>query len=343
MKTLPYILIGAVLIIGAGIYLETTKGSSTAITNQMRESDANTVKVELENLGKAPEFSGISAWLNSEPLTMASLRGKVVLVDFWTYSCINCIRTLPYITHWDETYRDKGLVIVGVHTPEFGFEEVTKNVETALKRHNIKYPVAQDNDYMTWNAYSNRYWPAKYLVDQNGNVVYTHFGEGNYEETEAAIQKLLGLNGNIEPIKEADTSKVRSPEMYFGLSRLEYFGSPQKPIATAKKYTFPASLTLNTFALDGTWRLENEKAVLTSNSGRIKLKFNAGNVYMVANSTSTTKRVFIEVKVDGAVIQTIGIDGSQLYRLFESNDYREHELELYIDTPGFEAFTFTFG
>ncbi|BDB27587.1 thioredoxin [Cupriavidus sp. TA19] len=143
------------------------------------------------DFGKAPEFTGIEKWLNSEPLTLAGLRGKVVLVDFWTYDCINCIRTLPHVRQWYDKYRDKGLVVVGVHTPEFGFEKSTANVQAAIKRFDIRYPVAQDNMYATWNAWRNQYWPALYLVDAGGNVVYKHFGEGNYAQTEAAIQKAL--------------------------------------------------------------------------------------------------------------------------------------------------------
>ncbi|WP_454738023.1 thioredoxin family protein [Cupriavidus necator] len=143
------------------------------------------------NYGKAPEFTGIEKWLNSEPLTVGGLRGKVVLVDFWTYTCINCINTLPHVKQWYDKYRDKGLVVVGVHTPEFPFEKSTSNVQAALKRFDIRYPVAQDNAYATWNAWRNQYWPALYLVDANGTVVYKHFGEGNYAQTEAAIQKAL--------------------------------------------------------------------------------------------------------------------------------------------------------
>lgn len=140
---------------------------------------------------KAPEFAGIEQWLNSPPLTLSALRGKVVLVDFWTYSCINCIRTLPYVTQWYEKYKDKGLVVVGVHTPEYPFEKSTANVQASLKRFGIRYPVAQDNAYATWDAYKNQYWPALYLIDANGKIVYQHFGEGQYAETEAQIQKLL--------------------------------------------------------------------------------------------------------------------------------------------------------
>lgn len=143
----------------------------------------------------APEFTGIEKWLNSEPLTLQSLRGKVVLVDFWTYTCINCIRTLPYVTSWYQKYKDQGLVVVGVHTPEFPFERSTTNVTKALDRLGIKYPVAQDNDYATWDAYRNQYWPAAYLIDKQGNIVYRHFGEGQYKETEAEIQRLLAQPG----------------------------------------------------------------------------------------------------------------------------------------------------
>jgi thiol-disulfide isomerase/thioredoxin len=139
----------------------------------------------------APEFTGIEKWLNSEPLTMQSLRGKVVLVDFWTYTCINCINTLPYVKNWHQTYKDKGLVVVGVHTPEYPFERLTPNVSEAIKRFGIEYPVAQDNGYATWDAYQNNYWPAVYLIDKQGNIAYKHFGEGRYKETEAEIQKLL--------------------------------------------------------------------------------------------------------------------------------------------------------
>jgi thiol-disulfide isomerase/thioredoxin len=145
----------------------------------------------LKNSYPAPEITGIEKWLNSEPLTLQQLKGKVVLVDFWTYTCINCIRTLPYVKRWHEKYKDQGLVVIGMHTPEFPYERSTENVMAAIKRFDIKYPVAQDNNYATWEAYNNRYWPAAYLINKKGQVVYTHFGEGRYEETEAAIRALL--------------------------------------------------------------------------------------------------------------------------------------------------------
>ncbi len=152
---------------------------------------ANALQPTVGDQGRAPEFTGIHQWLNSPPLSMAELRGKVVLVDFWTYSCSNCINTLPYVKQWHEKYKDQGLVVVGVHTPEFPFEKSTDNVKAAIKRFDIRYPVAQDNAYATWSAFRNQYWPATYLIDANGRIVYQHYGEGRYEETEAAIRKLL--------------------------------------------------------------------------------------------------------------------------------------------------------
>jgi thiol-disulfide isomerase/thioredoxin len=270
---------------------------------------------------------------------MESLRGKVVLVDFWTYSCINCIRTLPYVTGWYEKYKNDGLVIVGVHTPEFEFEKVTSNVETAIQRHNITYPVAQDNSFATWSAYKNRYWPAKYLVDKLGNVVYTHFGEGEYDTTENAIRYLLGLDGaaNTQNPKHGN---VRTPEIYFGTDRIDNLTKTQSPSKEPTNYALPKELKLNEFALEGEWQFDGEKATLTKAPGKIKLKFYAGKVHMVAQSL---KKALMEVKVDGVVVQTMEIGPSQLYTLFDSDQYTEHELELYIDNDSFEAFTFTFG
>jgi thiol-disulfide isomerase/thioredoxin len=166
-------------------------------TSNSRSGDASHVSDPIkvaEANASAPDFTGISNWLNSEPLTIASLRGKVVVVDFWTYGCINCVRTLPYVTQLYEKYKDRGLVVVGIHTPEFPFEHSTGNVQAALKRHGIRYPVAQDNNSATWNAYRNQYWPAQYIVDRSGKIVYTHAGEGQYDEIERTVQKLLGAN-----------------------------------------------------------------------------------------------------------------------------------------------------
>lgn len=297
-------------------------------------------EIKLSDYGSAPEFTGIDNWLNSDPLTLQSLRGKVVLVDFWTYSCINCIRTLPYVTGWYEKYKDDGLVVVGVHTPEFAFEKDTSNVQTALKRYNINYPVAQDNDYGTWQVYGNEYWPAHYLIDQNGKIVYVHFGEGNYQETEQAIQQLLGLGQESEITGEAGQRQIKTPEIYFGLNRLEYITKNQTPSDSSKQFTFPKDLSPNNFALDGLWSFTEDSAILKSNTGRIRLHFYSKDVHIVASSqTEATVRVM----VDGQLIKTIDIKGSDLHTLFEGSDSRERTLEIEIQGSGFEAFTFTFG
>ncbi len=305
------------------------------------QNNQNATKtIKLENLGPAPEFTGITNWLNTDhALTMKELRGKVVLVDFWTYSCINCIRTLPYVTKWYDTYKDKGFVVVGVHTPEFAFEKVVGNIQTAIGHHNIHYPVAVDSDYGTWNAYSNEYWPAEYLIDKDGNIVHTHFGEGEYDQTEMAIKQLLGLNGGATVDKGANLSKIKSPEMYFGLSRLAYFSGPT-PSNNVQTYVIPNRLDLNKFALEGKWKFDGEKTTLAESPGKIKLHFNSAKVHMVANSNKTMS---ITARVDNYPARIIQIQGSDLYTIFDSEDYGDHVLEITIPDAGFEAFTFTFG
>ncbi len=340
-KALPYILIIIVLLIAAGIYLDQSKktGNDNMSLLDALKNDS-TGNVDLKSYGPAPEFTGIEKWLNSEPLTLQQLQGKVVLIDFWTYSCINCVRTLPYVTGWYEKYKDKGFVVVGVHTPEFAFEKDTGNVQTALKRHNINYPVAQDNDFGTWQAYNNRFWPAHYLIDQNGQIVYKHFGEGKYQETEQAIQQLIGLGEEQEMAEDDRLRDVQTPEIYFGLKRLSLLSKDQKASQTVQQYNFPPDLPANYFALDGQWSFNEESAKLTGNSGKIKLNFYAKDVHMVAKSSNG---VNVKVFVDGQFIRTVNIKDSSLYTLFEGENSRLRILELQIEGAGFEAFTFTFG
>ncbi len=329
-----------------GIGSSFEKGLAGSFTNNKQAIPESTTgntssdKIEFKNLGPAPEFAGISKWLNSDPLTMQSLRGKVVLVDFWTYTCINCVRTLPYVTKWYDTYKDKGFVVIGVHTPEFAFEKDSNNVRTAIGQHNIHYPVAQDNDYATWNAFNNQFWPAEYLIDQKGDIVYTHFGEGNYDHTENAIRQLIGITDKVSGDNGANLSGVRSPEMYFGTDRLQYLSPNQTPQSADTSYTLPAKLGLNTFALGGNWKFDGQKATLTKGPGKIQLKFHSGKAFMVASSD---KPITIQTIVDGKPAKTITVQGSQLYTLFDSNDYTDHLLEIQIPDGGFQAFTFTFG
>ncbi len=262
-------------------YIDRFSGMPERIVNmEVTTGQDMSNKLVLDDYGVAPELTGINHWLNSKPLTIESLRGKVVLVDFWTYSCINCLRTLPHITEWHEKYKDKGLVIIGVHTPEFAFEKNTTNVEKALQQFNITYPVAQDNDYATWNAYNNHYWPAKYIIDQSGTIVYTHFGEGNYEETETVIRQLLDMGPATTTVVPATIQgTVKSPEIYFGLSRLQNLTKEQTAYQIPTVYTLPAKLDVNKFAFEGTWEFKDDRALLQSQTGKIALHFSAGKVF----------------------------------------------------------------
>ena len=288
----------------------------------------------------APEFTGISAWLNSPPLTVANLKGKVVLVQFWTYSCINCLRTLPYVTRWYEQYKDKGFVIIGVHTPEFAFERQTGNVETAIKRFGITYPVALDNQYSTWNAYQNQYWPAEYLIDKSGKIVATQFGEGNYQQMEDAIARLVGDGLPDAKAKDPDLSAIGSPEMYFVAEKNDgAIVSSQDARAGERFFTSPKSVPLDRFALSGTWKLSGDEATLSADDGEIVLRFRAPKVNLVAGSPSPQALL---ITVDGRPQPSVTVQGSQLYSVY-SGAGGEHELRVTVPKAGLSAFTFTFG
>jgi thiol-disulfide isomerase/thioredoxin len=348
-KVLPYILIVVALLVAGGIYLQYSKGGGQSLlpvslnSSGSDSSDATSAddpKELLKNYGPAPEFAGIDKWFNSDPVTKEQLKGKVVLVDFWTYSCINCIRTLPYITKWYSDYKDKGFVVIGVHTPEFAFEKVPMNVESALTKYGITYPVALDNNYKTWTAYHNQFWPADYLIDKDGNIVYTHFGEGKYDETEKAIRTLLGMEGDFQIPQAEVQNQAGTPEIYFGLSRLDAFGGVEKPNNGAQIYTYPAKLKANQFALEGNWEFNQEAAVHKSGFGRIKLNFNAAKVFMVAESAKPTT---IKVYVDGKLIKGVVVSNSDLYPLYDALAGGAHTMEIEVPDNDFQAFTFTFG
>lgn len=292
----------------------------------------------------APEFAGIATWHNSKPLTMKQLRGKVVLIDFWTYSCINCLRTLPHVTRWYDQYKDKGLVVIGVHSPEFPFEKQEGNVRDAIARFGIKYPVAQDNDLETWDAWDNQYWPAEYLVDQRGNVVAHHYGEGNYAEMENAIRTLVGLprlDAKTEADKDApDFTQLGSPEMYFGSDRTADNASPEGAGKGTRDFTAPSRLDLNKFALVGRWEIGRDNASLVGSTGEIRLHFKAKKVHMVASANDP---VTIEVAVDGKPMAPVTVQKSMLYTLFDGDGYKDHVLTIKVPKANFHAFTFTFG
>ncbi len=313
----------------------------------------------------APDFAGITHWINSQPLTMQGLRGKVVLIDFWAYSCINCLRTLPYVTRWYREYKDKGLVVVGVHTPEFDFGKHLANVERAVQHFDITYPVAMDSHHQTWNAWNNRFWPAEYLVDRQGRVILHHFGEGHYLDMENAIRKQLGLppKQHEQAVPGPDFAAMGSPEMYFGTARQQYMANavPQPsrrtaPVRTGKlggimagtanvqpwqhRYDLPDHLKLNRYALGGLWQSTPEFVELVGTHGRIRLHFKSAKLYMVAASE---KPVTLTITVDGKPQPPVTVQASKLYTLFDSDDYSQHVVTIDIPHAGLRAFTFTFG
>jgi len=307
---------------------------------------------------KAPEIAGITNWINSEPLTIEGLRGKVVLIDFWTYTCINCIRTLPHVTSWYEKYKDSGFVVIGVHTPEFEFEKKTENVETAIKQYGISYPVPQDNNYSTWNAFNNRYWPAKYLIDKDGIVRYVHFGEGKYEETEKAIRLLLEEAGSA--IKEDmsdlpdETPRVRnSPETYLGSLRMQYyFPNGRIDRGSYKNLKTTNNISVNSFTLGGDWTVMDEYSTSDSNAV-LEYNFQADKVFLVMRPQNGLEGK-VRVLLDGKVVDSsnagkdvingfIPITSDRLYELINLKGNRGTHLLRLEFSPGIEIFAFTFG
>jgi cytochrome c biogenesis protein CcdA/thiol-disulfide isomerase/thioredoxin len=299
----------------------------------------------------APQFQGLTNWINSPPLTLSTLKGNVVLVDFWTYSCINCIRSVPYIEKWYQTYHDKGLDIVGVNTPEFAFEHNPANVAAAVKSFGITYPVALDNNYGTWNAYDNDSWPADYLIDKAGNIRYVNLGEGNYAQTEEAIQVLLGIHQPLQtPNNSVPISQDQTPETYFGTNRAsDYVGSPALNDGTIN-FTPAASLAANQWTLSGSWNITAQP--ITSQSAADTLSFNvsAKNVYMVAtneNGQNDTVGVSLPSDVAGqygsdAKNGTVNVNGSRLYHIVSLKQFTTTTVTLHVPA-GVSLYTFTFG
>jgi cytochrome c biogenesis protein CcdA/thiol-disulfide isomerase/thioredoxin len=298
----------------------------------------------LPSLGAAPEFAGVGRWFNSPPLTMHGLRGKVVLIDFWTYTCINCLRTLPYLRAWDARYRDRGLVIVGVHTPEFGFEEDAGNVRDAIARSRLRYAVAQDNDYETWDAWGNLYWPAKYLIDADGQVRFTHFGEGAYKVTEHAIRSLLAEAGvqRLGAVVDKPPERLRArttPETYLGAARAERWVERPRPGV----HDYPGAtraLYHDTFALAGRWRVDREAATAVHGAA-VRARITGRTVYLVLSSRGGRARR-LAVALDGRPYRTVTVRKQRLYRLVSLPRRGGHELTLRFE-PGLAAYAFTFG
>ncbi|MFE5542009.1 cytochrome c biogenesis protein DipZ [Streptomyces sp. NPDC056492] len=303
---------------------------------------------ELRSCGAAPQLSGITKWLNTpggQPIDLAALRGRVVLIDFWTYSCINCQRSLPHIKAWDRAYRDKGLTVIGVHAPEFAFEKDAGNVADQARKLGVTYPVALDNDLDTWNAYRNRFWPAKYLIDAQGTVRYFTFGEGRYAQTENLIRDLLTQADPTIRLPRAtgqdndDLTAGRTPETYLSTSRIRgYTGIPELAKDRAAVYAYPAGgVRLNELALAGTWTAAYEKFTAGPDA-RLALTYRAKNANLVLAGEGT-----LTVLVDGKETTPVKVHGSPtLYRLTDDDTAHEARLELRF-TPGLQAFAFTFG
>jgi thiol-disulfide isomerase/thioredoxin len=313
-------------------------------------------------------LSGATGWLNSMPLTARQLKGKVVLIDFWDYSCINCIRAIPYIRAWADKYKDSGLVVIGVHTPEFDIEKQTPNVQKAINKFGITYPVALDSNYAIWNAFHNQYWPAHYFVDAKGKVRYEHFGEGDYDQSERWIQELL-KEASAKPMSTstvsvhgqgvqaaADTNDVRSPETYIGYARAEHFGSPGGISRDGEKsYVEPMNPRLNEWGLVGKWLDHEQVAVLRSSTGKIIIRFHARDLHLVLGPTADGKPVKFRVTIDGqAPGENHGVDADALgngvvmdHRLYQlirqTGPVTDHTFVIEFLEPGVQAFSFTFG
>ncbi len=340
-----------------------TETTSTTVTAPLPSA---TLAEKMAKYHLAPELAGIDSYLNTDgkPITLAQYRGKnVVLVDFWTYSCINCQRTLPYLTSWYAKYKDKGLVIVGVHTPEFSFEHVAANVSDALKKFGITYPVVLDNNYKTWNGFANQYWPREYLIDIDGFVVHDHIGEGEYDVTEKAIQAALmeraeRMNASttaittavVPNIPSSNAQIVGSPETYFGYARNEYLGNGTAGKGGTQTFTLPVTPSINKLYLGGSWNMQSEYAS-AEDGDTVVYNYNAGDVYFVASGDTA---VTVDVLRDGVPVgtfagsdvdpktSTVTIHEERLYRLIHGS-LGTHTLELKIHGSGLKAYTFTFG
>jgi thiol-disulfide isomerase/thioredoxin len=358
-------LVLAAVLAGAGVVSIAALAEDKSAMHKMMPAK-EPAKAQLE--GELSSLTNATGWLNSQPLTAADLRGKVVLVDVWTYTCINWLRQLPYVRAWAEKYKDQGLVVIGVHAPEFPFERNVDNVRRAVKAMGLPYPVAIDNDFAIWRAFRNQYWPALYFVDAQGRVRHQHFGEGEYEQSERFIQKLLSEAGasGIRPElvsvagagaeAAADWASLRSPETYLGHERTERFASRGGPVLDKSHvYAVPARLGLNSWALSGDWTVKRGAAALNKSGGRLAYRFHARDLHLVMGPAepgiSVRFRVLIDGKPPGAAHgidvddQGIGaVTEQRLYQLIrQPKPITDRLFEIEFLDPGVEAFAFTFG
>lgn len=378
-RGLGVLVLAGVVVIGLGLDTGLLTRISAGSTGRLEQAllsgigrgvPTNSAPTDLANLpveGTMPPLTGAVTWINSPPLTPDQLRGKVVVVDFWTYSCINCLRALPYVRAWAEKYRDQGLVVIGVHTPEFAFEKSEANVREAVNRLGVTYPVAMDNDFAVWRAFRNQYWPAHYFIDAQGRIRHHHFGEGDYDGSERVIQQLLKEAGAADVASDlvqvqaqgaeaaADMAQLASPETYVGYARAENFRSPGGFARDAVKTYGPAALQLNDWSLAGSWRVTREHAALTAPGGRLAFRFKARDLHLVMGPGEGAAGLRFRVRIDGAPpgpdagsdIDAQGqgrVDRQRLYQLIrQAGPVREHTFEIEFLDPGVQVFAFTFG
>lgn len=334
-----------------------TAGAQEAQTQQAEQATTCRARMPEKKSGSlAPELAGIEGYINAQNITLGELVGKkVILVDFWTYSCINCQRTLPYLAAWHEKYNGAGLEIIGVHAPEFAFEKKYENVLRAVEKWNIGYPVVLDNNHQTWNAWHNRYWPAKYLIDIDGYVMWYHYGEGSYAETENKIQALLAeraerlclnetMNGIVTAVgaQRVDFEKINTPEIYLGsvFTRGNFGSKEGLPAGQTVTYAPSAALDKNHIYLEGTWYVDTDHVRLVSKTGKIVLRYDAKNVNIVASGEPGSD---IAVSRDDASLESKRVDVEDLYNVIVGEDYGEHVVQLDVTGEGFKLYTFTFG
>jgi cytochrome c biogenesis protein CcdA/thiol-disulfide isomerase/thioredoxin len=333
------------MMIGVGAVAPIKTGSSADIITDLKH--------EVKNPYVAPELEDITAWINSRPLQITQLKGYVVLVDFWAYSCINCIRTLPYLNEWYKQYHDKGLIIIGVHSPEFDFEREEGNVKQAVTKEGILYPVALDNQFKTWENFHNHYWPAHYLIDREGSVVYEHFGEGDYDVMENNIKYLLGIQTPTARIPKSSPPTTETPETYLGYARAQAFAQVDLLVKNAVSlYHYPTVILKNEWALEGSWVVAANRIIVEEPNAALKISFKAGKVYAVMGN-KTGIPIHVKVLFNGQPLAGekgddvengyVDVDAHRLYTLAVFNKVTSGILELVVTTPGVEIYTFTFG
>ncbi|MGC1183043.1 cytochrome c biogenesis protein DipZ [Legionella sp.] len=291
-----------------------------------------------------PEITGITSWINSSPINLNDLKGKVVLIDFWTYSCINCLRSLPYVKYWYNHYHDKGLVVIGIHTPEFNFEANPENVRAAVQREGILYPVALDNNYLTWINFNNHYWPAHYLINKKGEVVYEHFGEGNYEIMENNIRYLLGINKLtiLNSKKSSPIAYSQTPETYLGYERADVRLSPSFIENKAFRYHFSSLLPVNAWSLEGLWQVNADSILATEANAVLKIHFKAKKVFFVMGN-NTTKPIQVKVRLNSVAEKSLLVDNYSIYEAVSQRQFSSGYLEIIATEPGIKIYTVTFG